>query len=192
MIEDFLTIINAIINTGHYSTYWKHAIMIFLPNPNKSQLTHTNYRPISLLGVPGKIVEKLISVRLTNILKDKGLNNDNQHGFRPNRGTQTTLGLLYETIATLKANGGRIDVVLKNISRAFDKVWHDGLRYKLLNADLPDCLTRLLSNYLTNQTAQIRIDDYIGPRFSLCSGVPQGGCLSPILFTFYTHDMPAP
>ena len=133
-------------------------------------------------------MKKLINVRLTNILEDKGLNNDNQHGFRPNRGTQTELGLLYETIATLKANGNRIDIVLRDISRAFDNVCHDGLRYKLLNADLPDCLTILLGNYLTNQTAQIRIGDYIRPRFALCSGVPQrdgGACHQ--LYLPFTH-----
>ena len=51
---------------------------------------------------------------------------------------------------------------------------------------------RLLSDYLTDRSADIRIDDYIGPTFSLNSGVPQGDCLSPTLFTFYTHDLPDP
>ena len=192
MTTDLLTIINAIVTTGHFPNIWKHATMIFLPKPNKSPLSHINYRPISLLEVPGKIAEKIINTRLNNLLEDKQLHNDNQHGFRSNRGTQTALAILYETIATMKGNGDRIDIVLRDISRAFDKVWHDGLRYKLLHADLPDCLTRLLSDYLTDRTADIRIDDYIGPTFSLHSGVPQGGCLSPTLFTFYTHDLPDP
>ena len=92
----------------------------------------------------------------------------------------------------MKGNGDRIDVVLRDISRAFDKVWHGGLRYKLLQTDLPNRLIRLISDYLTDRTANIRIDDYIGPTFALSSGLPQGGCLSPTLFTFYTHDLPDP
>ena len=164
----------------------------FLPKPCKSPLTHVNYRPISLLEVPGKITEKIINVRLRHLLDDKRLYNDNQHGFRPNRGTQAALAVLYETIATMKGNGDRIDVVRRDISRAFDKVWHDGLRYKLLQTDLPDRLIRLISDYLTDGTANIRIDDYIGSTFALSSGVTQGGCLPSTLFTFYTHDLPDP
>ena len=117
------------------------------------------------------------------------MTNDNQHGFRSKRGTQTVLAILYENIATLKGNDERLDLVLGDISRAFDKVWHDGLKYKLLATDLSDCLKRTLCSDITDRTARIRIDDYIGPTFALRSGVPQGGCFSPILFSFYTHDI---
>ena len=165
---------------------------MILPKPNKSPLSHINYRPSSLLEVPGKILEKIINTRLTDILDKKGLYNDRQHGFRPDRGTQTALALLYETIATHRGNDNRIDIVLRDISRAFDKVWHNGLMYKLLHANLPDCLTRLLCNYLRDRTANIRIEDYYGPTFALSSGIPQGGCLSPTRFSFYTHDIPEP
>ena len=190
MTNDLLTITNAITSTGHFPKLWKQATIIFLPKPNKSPLSHTNYRPISLLEVPGKIVEKIINTRLTTLLEHKHLTNDNQHGFRPKRGTQTALAILYENIATIKGNDERLDLVLRDISRAFDKVWHDGLKYKLLATDLPDCLIRILCSYITDRTARIRIDDYIGPTFALRSGVPQGGCLSPTLFSFYTHDIP--
>ena len=58
MTKDFLTLINAIISTGHISPIGKHAIMVFLPKPFKSPLTYVNYRHSSLLDVPGKILEK--------------------------------------------------------------------------------------------------------------------------------------
>jgi len=53
-------------------------------------------------------------------------------------------------------------------------------------------MTRLLSSYITDRTASIRIGDFYGPKFDIKSGVPQGGCLSPTLFNLYTHDLPAP
>ncbi|KAG0416570.1 putative RNA-directed DNA polymerase from transposon X-element, partial [Dictyocoela roeselum] len=84
----------------------------------------------------------------------------------------------------------RMNIVLRDISRAFDKVWHKGLIYKMLNNNLPDELIRITNSYLNKRKAKIRIGDYVGEEFQLESGVPQGGCLSPTLFNFYTHDVP--
>ena len=87
MTTNLFTIINAIATTGHFSKIWKHGTMKFLPKPSKSPLSQINYRPISILEEPGKIAEKIINTRLSKILEDKQLHNDNQHGFRSNRRT---------------------------------------------------------------------------------------------------------
>ena len=99
---------------------------------------------------------------------------------------------MYELIAKAIANKNKINIVLRDISKAFDKVWHNGLRYKLRNSPFPNYLIRIISNYLQDRTAKIRIGNYIGPEFPFLSGVPQGGCLSPTLFNFYTKDTPTP
>ena len=68
-----------------------------------------------------------------------------------------------------------------------------GLKYKLIQANLPNYLIRIINNhYLDNRTAIIKILQYIGPKFPLLSGVSQGGCLSPTLFALYTADVPPP
>ncbi|KAG0420386.1 putative RNA-directed DNA polymerase from transposon X-element [Dictyocoela roeselum] len=126
-----------------------------------------------------------------NTLTQLQLHNENQHGFRPHRGTGTATALLYEHLAVGKANGLKMNVVLRDISRAFDKVWHRGLLYKMINSNLPDFLIRLVSDYLSCRKAKIKIGDYVGTEFNMESGVPQGGCLSPTLFNFYTHDTPS-
>ena len=113
-------------------------------------------------------------------------------GSQKNRGTDTATGLLYELIATAKANNNKINVALRDIGKAFDKVWHQGLIYKLLTKNIPKYLVKILNSYLENRYARIKINNYIGPPFKLLSGVPQGGCLSPSLFNFYTHDIPSP
>ena len=81
-----------------------------------------------------------------------------------------------------------------DISAAFDKVWHEGLRYKLLNMRQPlhPSLLKILSHYLKYRTAKIVIGNEPGEPFTLNCGVPQGGCLSPTLYTFYNSDMPTP
>jgi hypothetical protein len=190
MLRTFLSIIIAALSIGYFPRPWKTSIMIFIPKPGKSPLQHTNYRPISLLSVPGKTLEKIINRKLMQTITQKQLHNQNQHGFRPGLGTGTATALLYEVIASGRANKLRQNVVLRDISRAFDKVWHAGLIYKLLINQIPDYLIRIIQNYLQNRLAKIRIGDYIGEEFKLESGVPQGGCLSPTLFNFYTHDLP--
>ena len=137
MTNDLLTITNTITSTGHFPKLWKQATIIFLPKPNKSLLSHIVYRLISLLEVLGKIVEEITSTRLTTLLEHKHL-------------TKTALAIHYENIATIKGNDERLDLVLRDISRAFDKVWHDGLKYKLLATDLPDCLKRTICSYITD------------------------------------------
>ena len=97
-----------------------------------------------------------------------------------------------EVIASSMANRFCTDVVLRDVAKAFDKVWHTGLKYKITTLQLHPCYTKILTDYITDRTAAIKIDTYTGPSFPLLSGVPQGACLSPTLFSFYTHDMPPP
>jgi hypothetical protein len=162
-----ITIFNLVLSTGHYPKIWKEALMIFLPKPGKVPFEHVNYRPISLLEVPGKLLEKIINRRIIKIIEERGLSNPRQHVFTPNRGTHTATAILYETIATARGNDEKLEIILRDISRAFDEVWHDGLRDKIRLAELPDCMTRLLSSYNTDRTASIRIGDFYGPNLTL-------------------------
>ena len=82
--------------------------------------------------------------------------------------------------------------MLKDIEKAFDKVWHSGLRHRLLQIGLPNLLVRSASQFLEGRTASVRERGHEGPAFPLLSGVPQGSCLSPTLFTLYTSDTPPP
>ena len=129
---------------------------------------------------------------MTQFLTSHDKINDRQHGFRSDRGTHTALATLYETISRDIRQGHNIDIVLRDVSKAFDKVWHDGLKYKLSTLSLHDCFIRTLCDYLDDRTASIRLTNYIGPTFKLHSGVPQGACLSPTLYNFFTHDIPNP
>lgn len=115
-----------------------------------------------------------------------------QHGFRKSRGTHTALAIITHTIARAKANKDQVNLILRDIKKAFDKVWHTGLKYKILKTTLPSYMKQILCDYLTDRQVYIQIGQYLGPPFEIESGVPQGGCLSPTLFIFYTSDMPQP
>ena len=115
-------IFNVSFSAGYFPTSFKKAIIKFIPKDNKNTLNPLNYRPISLLEVPGKIYERVVQGRLNAFLNDNNIIKDRQHGFRPLKGTSTALTIIHETIANSLANKNQVYVVLRDVSKAFDKV----------------------------------------------------------------------
>ncbi|KAF2346176.1 Reverse transcriptase domain [Trinorchestia longiramus] len=166
--------------------------MNFLPKPSTSQHEIKNYRPVSLLDIHRKFLHKILTYRLTDHLTIHNIYNKRQHGFRHGRGTHTALATLHETLDTHLTQRNKIDVILRDVSKAFDKVWHTGLKYKLSQLNLDPLFTKILAHFLSDRTAAIRIANHTGQPFPINSGVPQGAVISPALYDFYTHDLPSP
>lgn len=192
MIHYLLYIFNQSLSAGYFPDKLKLATVIFIPKPNKSPYHVTNYRPISLLDIHGKILDRILKDRLYNRLEIDDKLNERQHGFRQFRGTNTALAVFHQQLVINSARRMEIDVTLRDVTKAFDKVWHLGLKYKILQLGLHPSLTRTICDFLTDRQAQIRLGTFIGPKFSLLSGVPQGAVLSPTLYSLYTHDLPPP
>lgn len=192
MLDSFTETINETLSMGYFPKMSKKANLIFIGKKGKAQDITTNYRPISLLEVPGKVIEKLILQRLQIYLMNNNLINKNQYGFTQGRGTQVALGKMYEIIAMSQNQGKSCNVVSRDIQKAFDKVWHGGLKYKMKTANFPELLLKILCSFVDGRTAAITIGKFQGPEFPLLSGVPQGSILSPALFNFYTRDVPEP
>ena len=186
-----LYIYNNAISAGYFPGSLKHAHMIFIPKAG-SQHSVKNYRPISLLEIHGKLLGKILNNRLIHHLNNNHIMNSRQHGFRTSRGTHTALATLYGTISQDIYNKHKIDIVLRDVSKAFDKVWPTGLQYKITNLNIHTCFTRILCDFLEDRTALVRIGRHIGTPIPLHTGVAQGSCLSPTLYSYYTHDIPEP
>ncbi|KAF2347437.1 Reverse transcriptase domain [Trinorchestia longiramus] len=193
MLQYLLYIFNNAISAGYFPIKLRHAIMIFLPKPSTSQHQIKNYRPISLLDIHGKLLDKILTYRFTD-----SQTHYTQHiqqktsRLRHGRGTYTALATLHETLHIHLNQRHKIDVILRDVSKAFDKVWHTGLKYKLSQLNLDPLFTKILTNFLSDHTAAIRIANHTGQPFPIKSGVPQGAVVSPALYNFYTHDLPPP
>lgn len=188
-IKRLTDIYNNALSAGYFPDKWKKALVRLIPKPDKSPYIPQNYRPISLLEVPGKFFERIINMRLKTYLETNNKYNINQFGFRAGRGTTHALAIITEKIAQHKADKGQCQIIFRDVTKAFDKVWHCGLHYKILQLQLPLTLEKLLCDFLSDRTASIKVNNFIGPSFNLNCGVPQGSVLSPTLYTIYTNDM---
>ncbi|CAL4085000.1 unnamed protein product [Meganyctiphanes norvegica] len=94
------------------------------------------YRPISLLNYMGKIFAKLINNKLVQHFERNNTIRETQHGFRKRRGTTTLLANLYERVAREKGTDRKtlITMVTRDVQKAFDKVWHEAIIYKLIQS----------------------------------------------------------
>uniref|UniRef100_A0A0P4WD55 Reverse transcriptase domain-containing protein n=1 Tax=Scylla olivacea TaxID=85551 RepID=A0A0P4WD55_SCYOL len=143
----------------------------------------------SLLEVLQKILERITRRWLGNHLEREDLNlNEGQYSFRRGRGTTHAIAMATESLAIHHAFGYRCNLALRDISKAFDRMWHLGLKFKILHLGLPGPVERLLCDSLENRTARVRIGNHLGSPFPLHTGMPQGSVLSPTLCAVFTQD----
>ena len=193
VLQNLAHIFECCLAVGYYPKQFKHAHIVFIHKPGTDKHNPYNYRPISLLNTMGKLFGKIINIKLNEFLKARNIIKESQHGFRSKRGTTTLLANMYERICREKDDRKTlITIVLRDVSKAFDKVHKDSLVYKLSKLGLPDPLLRVLASFLQNRTAQVRINNKLGNIFSIMCGDPQGDVLSPILFLIMMNDYPQP
>ena len=155
------------ISQGMFPDNWKKSNNYPIHKKGDKQIVN-NYRPVSLLPICGKIFERLIFNPLYQFLEEHKLLSIHQSGFCCNDSCINQLLFIvralytaFDAYLTLDARG-----VLLDMSKAFDKVWHEGLIQNLKSMGISDSLLKLIQNFLTSRFQRL-----------LLNGRLQNGCL---------------
>ena len=181
------------INSGQLPNTWKHAIITLIPKPNKDHQTVTGFRPISLLSCLSKLLERIINIRLSEYLEKNNLIMPEQCGFRKNRSTIDNLLRFSSDIYKTNIRPNKSEILIScilDIEKCFDKIWINGLKYKIQNLDINSNIKAWLCDFITDRSFKIKLNRTFSDNFCISAGVPQGAILSPTLYILYTSDIP--
>jgi ribonuclease HI len=167
---------------------WRRVKVIAIKKPDKPASDHNSYRPISMLSCVRKLFEKMILYRLDKWVETNHLLSDTQYGFRRGKGTNDCLALLSTDIQLAFAKKEQMASVFLDIKGAFDSVSIEILSDKLNDSGLSPLLNNFLHNLLSEKHMSFSHGNSTDLRFSYM-GLPQGSCLSPLLYNFYVREI---
>ncbi|GBL96880.1 RNA-directed DNA polymerase from mobile element jockey, partial [Araneus ventricosus] len=180
-------LINCIIKLSHFPKSWKTAVVVPIYKPGKNAQSPDSYRPISLLSSLSKLAESIILNRLEAETEDKLI--PFQFGFR--KGLSTTEQLLRMTEHIREGFNNYFDTaaVFIDIAKAFDRVWIDGLIYKLHKLKISKQMILLIQSYLKNREFVVRVGNELSTPRTTEAGVVQGSRLGPHCFNIFINDI---
>ena len=129
-----------------------------------------------------KYGERVIEQRLRSHLEHIGFINKHQSGFRKAKSTDYHLFRLSQFIMESFNRGEHVVAAFLDVEKAFDNVWHNGLRFKIFQLDLPTKMTRWFSYFLVGRLIQVNVNNFLSNQINPKAGIPQDPVLSPLLF----------
>ena len=171
---------------GYHPKCFREAILAIIQKPNKPDRSSPRaYRPIALLSVLGKGLERLIARNMAWITVSHKVLASQQFGALPLRSAVDLTTCLTHDVEEALNQGQTASLLTLDVKGAFDTVLPGRLVHRLREQGWPANLTSWVASFATDRSVQIRLDSELGPTTSIQCGLPQGSPVSPILFMLY-------
>ena len=197
LISDYIApalthIINLSITTSVFPNTWKWAKVVpLLKSPACDTILPKSYRPVALLPVMSKVLEKVVFGQLVTYLEENQLIHPNLHGSRSGHNTSTALNQLYDRWVEQVEAGNMVGVLFCDQSAAFDLCDHEILIEKLRLMGVENSALGWIRSYLSQRKQSCFVDGELSAPLNLLNcGVPQGSIGGPLLWLCFTCDQP--
>lgn len=193
---NFLTsLYNRCLELSYFPTAWKRALIKIIPKPSKTNYSHlSSFRPIGLINVFGKLLERLIIDRLNSHLNTHNLHNSRQFGFKEQTSTTHAIFTALDLVRAKKSAGEHVIAVSLDIKAAFDNAWWPAILNRLRSYNCPSNIYQILLNYLSNRTVELNLADCNLSR-NMSRGCIQGSVCGPTMWNLILDellDLPLP
>lgn len=190
IVDMLVVIFNKCLELSYWPKVFKHAIVVPVPKGKVSN-NIKNYRPISLLSVLSKVLEKCI---LKRIKKHVNLNNllpNTQFGFRDAHSAPAQVTNLTAQLICNKKSKKSSAIASLDISKAFDATWHSGLIGRLHDMHFDTYIVKIIQSFISDRSFAVKVGNECSSLKQIPNGLPQGSSLSPLLYALYTANIPS-
>lgn len=187
---DIITnIMNRCLELKYFPKTWKGAIAKIIPKHNKTDFTETSsYRPIGLINVMGKLLEKLIINRLTHYINTNNLDSKNQFGFKLQTSSIKAIDKALETISRARTKNEYVIVTSLDIKSAFDSAWWPAIFLRLRHINCPKNIYEILQSYIKDRHVSVSFSDCSVTK-KMTKGCIQGSVCGPTLWNLILDDL---
>ena len=188
LIPEMVYLVNECLRTCTMPHTWKIGHITPIPKSGASFYT-INYRPISVLPAPSKIIERAVYNQIIYHLETHGLLDGRQHGFRCDHSTSSAIHTLVQDMYISNDRRETMMCVFIDYSKAFDTIDHEILCKKLMYYGLGTDMITWCKNYLSHRKQAVLNDNEQSDLLEVTYGVPQGSILGPLFFIIYVNDI---